>query len=108
MGIIINPTTGQIDFTGSGGGGGPSVATRTVVSFNTVDWVGPSAGKYTLTILRTTHNKTANPNVSVYELVSGSYEPVAVDTIKIDASGNITLELTETPDLRFQGIVVVM
>jgi len=105
MGIIINPTTGQIDFTGSGGGGG--VATRSVFSFDTVDWVGPSAGKYTFTILRTSHNKTANPNVAVYELVSGAYEPVFVDTIKISPTGDITLELLETPDLRFQGIVVV-
>ena len=89
----------------SGGGGGGS---KYAASFNnTTDWGSPSGGFYTLEILAAIHEKGTTPLVTVYESASGGYENVVVH-ILIDVSGNIQLKVTETPNNRFTGRVVIL
>lgn len=109
MGVIFNPFIGNLDFTGTGGGGGGGTADRYIENFNdTTDWSGPSSGLYSLVVTAATHTKGTNPNVQVYELVSGSYEQVQPNSIVINMSGDITITALETPDTRFTGLILVI
>lgn len=103
MGIAFNPFTGQLDITGSGG----STAPRYEAEFNsTTDWGSPSGGIYTYTVLQATHGRT-NPNVQVYELSGSDYVEVIM-SVKINASGDVLLEVMQTPDNRFAGKVIII
>lgn len=110
MGIIFNAFTGNLDFTGtSGGGGGGGTADRFVETFNnTTDWSGPSSGLFSLIVTAATHTKGTNPNVQVYELVSGNYELVQPNSIVINVSGDVTITALETPDTRFNGLILII
>lgn len=111
MGITFNPLNPfGLDFTGSGGSGPSSgPAERFVDTFNnTTDWSGPSSGLYSLVVTAAAHVKGNNPNVQVYELVSGSYEQVQPNSIVINMSGDITITALETPDTRFTGLILVI
>jgi len=98
-----NPTTGTIDFSAVGGGGGSSSYSQI---FNvTSDWAGPSGGCYTFTVLQSSHNKT-NPTIHIYELSGSDY--LEVDTgVKIDSSDDVIITVSSTPDLRFVGKIVI-
>ena len=108
MGITWNPInpTG-FDFTGTGGGGG-GPAERYVQAFNaTTDWGSPSGGNYSITVLAATHAIGINPNVQVYELNAGIYTLVNV-SISVNASGDVTISTLQSPDLRFQGSILIL
>ena len=135
MGIRFNPITSQFDLVGTTGGGGPVDAidvsvtpvgnlTSTNVqdaleelqgdidhftsSFNnTTDWSGPSAGFYTITYLESAHLKGANPQVMIAEVDGINFNIVDVDRIQINASGDIVIRVNETPDLRFNGKIII-
>ncbi len=109
MGLTYNIFTGQLDFTGSSGGGGGGAADRFVDTFNnTTDWSGPTSGLYTITVTAATHTKGTNPNVQVYELVSGNYEQVQPNSIVINISGDVIISALETPDTRFNGLILII
>jgi len=108
-GFKFNPLTGNLDFVGSSGGGGsPSgPAERYFATFNnTSDWTSNSP-EYTHTVTAATHGKGSNPNVSVYELVSGNYEAINVN-ISITTGGDVTIKVSETPDNRFTGLILIL
>ena len=76
-------------------------------TFNaTSNWGTPVSGVYSIPYPQTLHAKGTTPTIDVYELVSGEYVPVEVP-MTIDLSGNVTLQISETPDLRFAGIIII-
>lgn len=84
------------------------VAFRYVDSFNaTTDWSGPSGGYYTRTVTKATHSMSANPKVDVRE-GTDPYTKVEPDEISIASSGDITIRVTQIPDLRFAGQMLIM
>jgi hypothetical protein len=70
-----------------------------------IDWIGPSADKYTLTINYALH-KILNPTVSCYEDDAGSLNLILVP-VNVDASNNILITIPATPDSRFTGKIVI-
>lgn len=109
MGIIINPFSGDLDFTGAAGASPSGPAERYTETFDaTTDWGSASGGLYTINILVATHGKGINPNVLVFEDVSGNFEKVEPNQTIIDASGNISITTLETPDTRFAGKILVI
>lgn len=108
MGIVFNPLnfTG-LDFVGSGGSSPTGPAERYLASFNnTSDWT-LSSGYYELTVLAGTHGKGTNPNVRVAETISGVDEIVNT-VIKINTSGDVVIQVTASPDNRFNGKILII
>lgn len=111
MGIVFNPLTGNFDIAGTGGGGGGAgPAERYSDTFNaTSDWGSASGGQYTITILAATHGKGTTPSVLVFEDIGGSvYELVGLNALQINALGDVSLKVLETPDNRFAGLVLII
>ena len=106
MGIFINPFTGQLDFTGSSGGGSSTSANYEQLFNATTDWGSPSAGVYTFVLLQATHAKGTKLNINVYELNGSDYQSVGI-TSKINGTGDITLEVLQSPDNRFEGKIII-
>jgi hypothetical protein len=99
--ITGNSLDGSIDFAAAGGGT-TTKYTKTVILG---DWTGPSSGEYTLTIPFSFHG-IPNPQVVCYEAVGLDFEQI-IAPIKIDASNNITITSSQTPDTRFIGKIVI-
>ena len=108
MGYKFNPLTGQLDLVGtSGGGGGGGLADRYFGIFNnTTDWTLNSPN-YTKTILAAAHSKGVHPSVQVFELNGSDYEEINVGVV-VNASGDVTITVTEAPDNRFVGLVLII
>jgi hypothetical protein len=76
-------------------------------TFNaTSNWGTPALGVYSISYPQSLHAKGTTPTIDVYELVVSQYIPVEVP-MTIDLSGNVILQVSETPDLRFEGIVII-
>ena len=99
--IVADIETNTIDFAATGGGS----STKYVKTVLITDWIGPSAGDYTLTIPFSFHAIT-NPQVVCYQTISGGFEQILAPT-QIDASHNITITTSQTPDTRFIGKIVI-
>lgn len=77
-----------------------------VDTFLVADW-GTSGGLYTLSVLAATHAKGVSPLVQVFEEDTGKYIQVGI-AVEIDSgNGNITLSVSQSPDLRFNGKIVI-
>jgi hypothetical protein len=100
--VDISVSGSQIDLKSAGGGGTFIKYVKTVILG---DWVGPSAGEYTLTIAFAFHGVT-NPTVACYETNGANFDLVAYP-VKIDASHNIVITAGQTPDTRFVGKIVI-
>jgi hypothetical protein len=99
----FNPFTGNLDLVGAGSTPGPNY----VGTFNnTSDWSGPALGVYTLTVTVATHAKGLNPMVQVLELVGSDYENILV-SFRTNVSGDVTIEVPDTPDNRFNGKIII-
>lgn len=94
----------SVNITGGSGGSGSNPAS--VVSFIVGDWSGPSLGEYTITILATTHDRGTSPMVQVFEKVGSDFEEIEI-AVEVTAIGDVILKVTETPDLRFEGKVLI-
>lgn len=91
----------------AGAGGGS--ATPFVQSFDSgASWGAASGGYYSIFIPQSTHGKSANPTITVYEDLAGQFEEVILDEVSINASGDVTLKVTENIDTRFAGKVVIL
>ena len=106
MGIKLDIFPGVFDFTGSSSGSSPAIRTASTNNA-TVDWSGPSGGEYSITILQATHLKGTSPNIEVFELTAGVYYQVS-PSVEVDASGNVTVRVTASPDLRFAGKILII
>lgn len=84
----------------------PSFGGGYVNSFSTVDWTGPVLGLYSLSYPQATHLKGVNPTIDIYEFIASVYSPIDAPT-EIDVSGNIILQVSQSPDLRFNGIIII-
>lgn len=137
MPYIFNPLTGNFDFVNpstTGGGGdvsGPASSTDTEVAiydgttgkvlknsnvsiaeltaytrtFNaTSDWILNGA-YYETVVLQSVHKKP-NPAIQVFEQNGLVFEKV-VTGVTIDASGNVTISVSSSPDLRFAGKLII-
>lgn len=99
--ITSDPGTGTINFAAVSGG-----TPNYVGVFNaTTDWTGPSSGLYTRTVTFATHAK-ANPVVEVFETNGLVFDEVYTE-ITVNASYDVTIKVTESPDLRFAGKLIV-
>ena len=99
--ITAIPGTNSIDFVAVGGGGSVS---KHVTTVQILDWVGPSAGEYSLTIPFTTHGK-ANPVVTCMEASGGDFE--VVDTAIFLTGNDVKVLVLSTPDTRFVGKIFI-
>jgi len=82
---------------------------RDVKTFNaTTDWGSAAGGYYTITRPDSDHHKGVSPIVQVYEKVSTDYIKVEPDRVLVNSSGDVSIRVTESPDLRFEGKLVLM
>jgi hypothetical protein len=76
-------------------------------TFNdTSNWGTPISGVYSISYPQALHAKGTTPTIDVYELIASEYIPVDVPTT-IDLLGNVIIKVSETPDLRFAGIIII-
>lgn len=99
--ITGNPTTGTIDLSVVGGG-----SSKYLAEFEIADFTGPSAGEYTLVIPFTAHQRI-NPKIQLFEDTGSEFENVLIK-IAVDNSGDITIKVSEVPDLRFSGKAIII
>lgn len=104
MSIKFNPFTGNFDFVGTGGS--PLVPTYELVITNNTQWGSPSGGLYTISIPASTHGHGTKPLIQCLEQNGGSYILVTL-AHKINASGDVVIEVLETPDNRFLGKILI-
>lgn len=77
---------------------------------NTTDWGSASGGLYTITVPGTSHGFGINVNnVVLYETVGGESVLVNANGLSIDnATGDVSFTVSETPDGRFTGKVIII
>lgn len=102
--VIYNPFTGNFDFI-SAADPTPEPINNYSQLFDQTDWVSVS-GNYEIEIDAITHEHLTNPQVQVFELNVDQYVLVEVE-IFVDADGLVTLQVPGTPDLRFEGKVII-
>jgi hypothetical protein len=85
------------------GGGGDS--TGYTKNFITDDWV-PVAGNYRLNIPQSEHEQGISPVAQVFELIGSDYSKVLV-SVEISSAGDVTLRISQLPDLRFSGKCII-
>lgn len=88
-------------------GSGSGSATYYEQLFSAVSWAGPVSGYYFITIPQSTHNKSTNITVTVFENVAGDYEEVET-FIQINSSLDVTIRIDATTDTRFSGKVLIL
>lgn len=96
-----------VNATGGSGGGGGSATPYTETFNSSTDWGAASGGFYTIAIPQSTHEKSVEPLVQLYELVSGNYEQVDAEII-VSVAGDVNIRVTENIDARFAGKVVIL
>lgn len=73
---------------------------------NTSDWI-LDTDLYELSVLVSAHNKGINPQVQTFELNGSNFEEVTCNTT-IDSSGNVKIKIPQqSPDLRFNGKIIL-
>jgi len=100
--ISADPLTNTIDFIALGGGGG---AVPFVVPFLIADW-GVGTGTYDILSLESVHNKGTDATIQVFEDVLGIFEEVET-IIEVNGTGDITIKVSQSPDLRFNGKLII-
>ncbi len=75
---------------------------------NTSDWGSESGGFYTISVLQATHLKGVNPLIQTFELVGSDYILNNVDQVIINGSGDVSIKVPSSPDLRFNGKLLVI
>lgn len=82
-----------------------AVAGKYLANFIIASWT-LSAGEYVIEYPKTLHSKGDNPIVQVFELELGQYSPVIM-TVEVTNIGLVRLRIPQTPDLRFEGKVII-
>lgn len=101
--ITADPGTSTIDFIATGSGG----LSKFTQTFNaTSDWV-LNAGNYEHTVLAATYGSKANPVINTFETIAGIDIEVNPTIIK-NASDNIILQVTQVPDNRYTGKIIIL
>lgn len=85
---------------------GGQTYTRLIAS--TSDWSGPSGGNYSLSIPATVHGLGRIVVLGeAYAQVAGVNSPVIPDVAIAEATGDVTISVTEVPDNRFVGRLIL-
>jgi hypothetical protein len=109
MGVTFNPFSGNLDFTGSSGGGSPGPAERHVVTFDaSASWGAPSGGFYSIAIAAGTHGKGLNPTAAAFEDIGGGSFSAVTAEIEVSSTGTVTIKVPDTPDQRFAGALIII
>jgi hypothetical protein len=75
-------------------------------SFNsTTDWT-LNVDVYEIEILASNHGKGINPQLQTFETNGGDFDEV-VCSMSIDSSGNAKIKVQQTPNLRFNGKIIL-
>ena len=88
------------------------LAARYVVNFLVADWPAAVAGRHTLTstqkagLAAATHGRGITPMPLIQEKIGTDFFRVSLDSEKVDASGNLTLVVTNNE--QFDGRVVLV
>jgi hypothetical protein len=94
-----------VNASGTGSGSGAETYTQ---SFNsTSDWGAASGGFYTIAIPQSTHGKSLNPVVQLYEVDGTDFSQVDAEIV-ISPAGDVNIRVTEVIDTRFAGKVVII
>lgn len=101
MSLVFNPLGPPFDYVGTSAAPVKYNTTFTPVSFTL------NSGLYEYTVTAATHAAGNRPVCQVFELVSGDYELVQAVVI-VNASGDVTIQVTSSPDLRFTGRIVIL
>jgi hypothetical protein len=85
-------------------------ATRYSNTFNaTTDWGSASGGYYTITVVQTTHTRGSHPSVQLYIGDGGTgFNVVEPDETNVEANGDVSFQVPDSPDLRFAGKIVLV
>ena len=79
--------------------------TKKIITFTTADWT-LSVDEYVLSVAAATHTKGVNPEVIVLENTGTEFAEVILYKA-INASGDLTLAVSATPDNRFAGKLII-
>ena len=99
--ITATPGTNTIDFVAVGGSGS---ASKHVTTVQIIDWIGPSAGEYSLSIPFSFHGKV-NPVVTCMEQSGADFE--VVDAAIFLTGNDVKILVLSTPDTRFVGKIFI-
>jgi hypothetical protein len=81
-----------------------SYITRSTTFNATTDWGSADGGYYTFTF---THNlDLSHTSIAVLDMTTGE-DAVQVDRARVVDNNSVSIRVTETPDLRFAGRVIV-
>lgn len=98
--IIADPDTNTIDFKVLGAGSSAKYVKTLILS----DWIGPSAGEYTLSIPFSFHGKS-NPVVTCLETNGSDFD--VVETTVMLTGNDVQLRVLSSPDTRFVGKIFI-
>jgi hypothetical protein len=87
-----------------------TAATRYTATFDaTTDWGSASGGYYTITVTQATHTRGTTPSVKLQITDGGTgYNAVEPDETNVEANGDISFRVPDSPDLRFAGRIIVV
>lgn len=103
MSLVFNPLGPPFDFIG--GTGAPSSPVKYSAAISVAGFTLVS-GNYEMVILASTHGAGINPISQCFELITGNYELI-YPTIIVNGLGDITIQVSGTPDLRFDGKLII-
>jgi hypothetical protein len=74
---------------------------------NTTDWGAAVGGYYSITVTQAIHGIASNPQVELWETSGADKVFVLADEVKVLANGDVVFRVTESPEMRFAGNVVI-
>lgn len=86
-------------------GTGASFVAPFTSSFTIPSW-SLASGEYQIQIAASTHGRGASPSVHVYETVGSDFEEIGL-SITISSTGLVTIKISSSPDLRFDGKITI-
>lgn len=84
---------------------GPVGELSKTLTFTTGNW-NDGGSFYFINILKSWHNLSSTPDLIAQEIIGGNYVTVGVEWY-VNNIGDITVKVSKTPDLRFNGRFIV-
>lgn len=100
--ISGNPVTGEVDFRVTAASG---ARIPYPVTFIIADWV-LDGSLYKITVLESNHILGVNPTINVFENATTNFEEVEIG-YELNPVGDVTITVPQTPDLRFDGKIII-
>jgi hypothetical protein len=82
-----------------------NLATAYTFPFTSGDWVSDN-GEFALSIPPETHTKGVNPTILTYEKVGSDFVQTNVSET-VSSTGLVTIRVSGSPDLRFNGLITI-